>query len=64
LMSQAVVTESVFALPGIGRLLISSVLSRDYPVIQGVLLLTAFLYLFVNLLTDIFYGIIDPRIKH
>jgi len=64
LMAQAVVTESVFALPGIGRLVISSVLRRDYPVLQGVLLLTAFLYLFVNLLADITYGLLDPRIKY
>ena len=64
LMAQAVVTESVFALPGIGRLVISSVLRRDYPVVQGVLLLTAFLYLFVNLLADIAYGLLDPRIRY
>ena len=64
LMAQAVVTESVFALPGIGRLVISSVLRRDYPVLQGVLLLTAFLYLFVNLLADIAYGLLDPRIRY
>ncbi len=64
LMAQAVVTESVFALPGIGRLVISSVLRRDYPVLQGVLLVTAFLYLFVNLLADVAYGLLDPRIKY
>ena len=64
LMAQAVVTESVFALPGIGRLMISSVLRRDYPVLQGVLLLTAFLYLFVNLLADVAYGLLDPRIRY
>lgn len=64
LMAQAVVTESVFALPGIGRLVISSVLRRDYPVLQGVLLLTAFLYLFVNLLADVAYGLLDPRIRY
>lgn len=64
LMAQAVVVESVFALPGIGRLMISSVLRRDYPVLQGVLLLTAFLYLFVNLLADIAYGLLDPRIRY
>lgn len=64
LMAQAVVTESVFALPGIGRLVISSVLRRDYPVLQGVLLLTAFLYLFVNLLADVAYALLDPRIRY
>lgn len=64
IMAQAVVTESVFALPGVGRLVISSVLRRDYPVLQGVLLLTASLYLFVNLFADVTYGLFDPRIRY
>ena len=64
IMAQAVVTESVFALPGIGRLVINSVLRRDYPVLQGVLLLTASLYLFINLFADIAYGLLDPRIRY
>ena len=64
IMAQAVVTESVFALPGVGRLVINSVLRRDYPVLQGVLLLTASLYLFINLFADVAYGLLDPRIRY
>ncbi|MEM2386063.1 MAG: ABC transporter permease, partial [Candidatus Bathyarchaeia archaeon] len=63
IFSGAVVTETVFALPGIGRLVVEAVLKRDYPVIQGLMILVAGLYLFVNLLTDILYALIDPRIR-
>lgn len=64
LLSATVVTESVFALPGIGRLIVESVLRRDYPVIQGVMVFVAFLYLAINLLTDLTYAMLDPRIQY
>jgi peptide/nickel transport system permease protein len=63
MMATAVVTENVFAIPGIGRLVVQSVLRRDYPMIQGIMVLVAFLYLVVNLATDIVYTILDPRIR-
>ncbi len=64
LLAGAVVTETVFALPGIGRLVITSVLRRDYPVIQGVLMFTGSVYVVVNLVVDILYVSLNPRIKY
>jgi peptide/nickel transport system permease protein len=64
LISGVVVTESVFNLPGIGRLTVDAVLSRDYPVIQGLILLTSGVYLGVNLLIDVAYTMLDPRIRY
>lgn len=64
LISGVVVTESVFNLPGIGRLTVDAVLSRDYPVIQGLILLTSGVYLCVNLLIDVAYTLLDPRIRY
>ncbi len=64
LMAGAVVTETVFALPGVGRLVISSVLRRDYPVVQGVLMFIAAIYVLVNLLIDVIYVYLDPRVKY
>lgn len=64
LISGVVVTESVFNLPGIGRLTVDAVLARDYPVIQGMILLTSFIYLAVNLLIDVAYTVLDPRIRY
>lgn len=64
LLAGAVVTETVFALPGVGRLVISSVLRRDYPVIQGVLMFIASMYVLVNLLIDLLYVSLNPRIKY
>ncbi len=64
LIGGAVVTESVFAIPGIGRLTIDAILQRDYPVIQGVVLFFSFIYVVVNLLVDISYTLIDPRIRY
>jgi peptide/nickel transport system permease protein len=64
LISGVVVTESVFNLPGIGRLTVDAVLSRDYPVIQGLILLTSAVYLGVNLLIDVAYAFLDPRIRY
>jgi peptide/nickel transport system permease protein len=64
LLAGAVVTETVFALPGVGRLVISSVLRRDYPVVQGVLMFIAAIYVLVNLLIDVVYVYLDPRVKY
>jgi peptide/nickel transport system permease protein len=64
LIGGAVVTESVFAIPGLGRLTIDAILRRDYPVIQGIVLLFSFLYVLVNLMVDITYTIVDPRIRY
>ncbi len=64
LIGGAVVTESVFAIPGLGRLTIDAILRRDYPVIQGIVLLFSFLYLLVNLLVDVTYTLVDPRIRY
>jgi peptide/nickel transport system permease protein len=63
LIGGAVVTETVFNIPGIGQLIVNSVLRRDYEVIQGTLLLIASLYVLINLVIDLFYGYIDPRIR-
>ena len=64
MVSAAVVTENVFALPGIGSLVVQAILKRDYPVIQGVMLIVAILYVLINYLTDITYGYLDPRIRY
>ncbi|MGY9049455.1 peptide ABC transporter [Puniceibacterium antarcticum] len=64
LISGVVVTESVFNIPGIGRLTVDAILARDYPVIQAMILLTAGIYVFVNLLVDISYSFFDPRIRY
>lgn len=63
LLSEAVVTETVFALPGIGRLVVQSILRRDYPVIQGVILVIVVLYLVINLIVDLTYRLLDPRVE-
>ena len=62
-LTGAVITETIFAWPGIGRLLIQSIGFRDYPMVQGCILLIAVTYVSVNLLTDLLYGILDPRIR-
>lgn len=64
LISGTVVTETVFSLPGIGRLVVESILRRDYPIIQGIILVIVFLYMFINFLVDLSYAILDPRIKY
>jgi peptide/nickel transport system permease protein len=64
LISGVVVTESIFNIPGIGRLTVDAVLARDYPVIQAMILLTSALYVFVNLLIDLSYTLFDPRIRY
>jgi peptide/nickel transport system permease protein len=64
LISGAVVTETVFGLPGVGNLVVSAVLRRDYPVIQGALLVIAALYVLINFLIDMLYLAIDPRVRY
>jgi len=64
LIGGAVVTEIVFNIPGLGRLIISAILRRDYPVVQGVVLVTAASYVLINLAVDILYAFIDPRIRY
>jgi peptide/nickel transport system permease protein len=59
----AVVTETVFGLPGVGSLVVNAVLRRDYPVIQGALLVVAAIYVLINLLVDLLYLVVDPRVK-
>ncbi|MFI5733064.1 ABC transporter permease [Kribbella sp. NPDC051587] len=63
LISGAVVTERIFALPGFGKLTVDAVFQRDYPVIQAVVLVTATAYIVINLLVDLLYSVIDPRIR-
>ena len=63
LISEAVVTETVFSLPGIGRLVVQSILRRDYPVIQGVILVIVMLYLIINLMVDLTNRYLDPRVE-
>lgn len=63
LLGGAVVTETVFSLPGLGRLLVESIFGRDYPVVQGALLFVAAIYVVVNLIIDLCYPLFDPRVK-
>ena len=64
LIGGAVVTESVFVIPGLGRLTVDAILRRDYPVIQGIVLLFSFTYVLVNLCVDLAYTVLDPRIRY
>jgi len=64
LLSGAVVTERVFAWPGIGSLVVDAILERDFPVVQAAVLVTAILFLLINLATDLFYSWLDPRIRY
>jgi len=63
LMGGAVVTEQIFVVPGFGRLIVESVFTRDYPLVQGVVLITASAYVFINLLVDVSYSLLNPRIR-
>jgi ABC-type dipeptide/oligopeptide/nickel transport system permease component len=63
-LTGAVITETIFSWPGVGRLLIQSISFRDYPLVQGCILLIAVTYVAVNLLTDLVYGFLDPRIRY
>jgi ABC-type dipeptide/oligopeptide/nickel transport system permease component len=64
LLSGAVIVETIFARPGIGRLIVEGILNKDFPLVQGAILLTAVVYLIVNLITDITYGFVDPRVRN
>jgi len=64
LLGGAVITESIFGLPGVGRLAINAILDRDYPMIQGTVLLVAASFVFVNLIVDVLYVYLDPRIRY
>ena len=64
LISGVVVTESVFNLPGLGRLVVEAVLARDYPVIQGLIMFFSFTYILINLVVDVLYTVFDPRIRY
>lgn len=64
LLSGAVVTETVFAIPGVGRLAVYAIQARDFPVVQGVVLIIAILFVLVNLVVDLLYAVIDPRIQY
>jgi dipeptide transport system permease protein len=64
LFSGAILTETIFAWPGIGKWLIDSIARRDYPAVQGGVLLVAVMVMVVNLIVDLLYGLINPRIRH
>lgn len=64
LIGGAIITETVFALPGVGNLVVSAVLRRDYPVIQGALLVISGLYILINLGVDLLYAVLDPRVRY
>jgi peptide/nickel transport system permease protein len=64
MLGGAVLTETVFSLPGLGRLMVEGIFQRDYPVVQGAMLLVATTFVLINLLTDIVYSIFDPRIRY
>ena len=64
LLTGAIITETIFSWPGIGRLIIRAINQRDYPLVQGIILFIAFIYIITNFLADIFYAVIDPRIRY
>jgi peptide/nickel transport system permease protein len=64
LIGGAVVTETVFNIPGLGRLVVDAILRRDYPIIQGLILVFSFTYIIINMLIDIAYTLFDPRIRY
>jgi peptide/nickel transport system permease protein len=63
LLGGAAVIETVFTLPGLGRFLVDGIYARDYPVVQGALLLVAFIYVIINLVVDLLYPLFDPRVR-
>ena len=63
MLSGAIITENIFARPGLGTLLVSAINERNYPVVQGTVLVIASIYVLVNILVDVAYGIADPRIR-
>jgi peptide/nickel transport system permease protein len=64
LLSGAIITETIFAWPGLGRLMFQAIQSRDYPLVQGCVLSIALTYVLVNLATDLLYAVVDPRVRH
>ena len=64
LIGGVIVTESVFTIPGLGRLTVDAVLARDYPTIQAVVLLFSVVYVMINLAVDMIYTVLDPRIRY
>jgi peptide/nickel transport system permease protein len=64
LLGGAIITEQIFVLPGIGRLLVDSIFQRDFPLIQGVVLFVSLAFLFSNLAVDLAYAYLDPRIRY
>ncbi len=64
LFSGAVITETIFAWPGIGRLFVQAMFARDYPLLMGILLMGSFMVIVFNLVADILYGLLDPRIRY
>ncbi len=64
LLSGSVITETIFSVPGMGRLLVDSIAYRDYPVIQGLLMIFALQYVLINLIVDMLYGVINPKIRY
>jgi ABC-type dipeptide/oligopeptide/nickel transport system permease component len=64
LLGGAVVTETIFSRPGIGRLAVDGILNRDFPVVQGTVLFAACVYVLVNLVVDVSYAVLDPRIRY
>ena len=63
LLGGVVITETVFSWPGIGKLTVDAIFARDYPVVQGAVLLTATLFVLINLVTDLIYTVLDPRVR-
>ncbi len=63
LLSGAVLTETVFVLPGVGTMLVQAILARDYPVVTGFTLVIALIFIFVNMVVDLSYAYLDPRIR-
>jgi len=63
LMGGAILTETVFAWPGLGRLMVGAILDRDYPLLQGTILIFASVYTLINLIVDLSYGLIDPQVS-
>jgi peptide/nickel transport system permease protein len=64
LLGGSVITETIFAWPGVGRLAVSAIYNRDYPLIQGTILISAAIFVIVNLIVDLSYLILDPKIKY
>jgi len=64
LLGGAILTETIFAWPGVGRLVVDSIFARDYPIVQGAVLVIAILFVLINLLVDLSYAYLDPRIRY